>query len=86
VADDPESTSEGDIQMDYSSDQLCSPSIGEVTENYMQEIRSVSLVFDNLEYFTIWCLSISVSVELKKSYCMLCIDWEGLEERTINTQ
>jgi hypothetical protein len=64
VADDPESTGEGDIQPDYSSDQLCSPSIGEVTENYMQEIRSVYLLFDNPEYFTIWCLSISVSVEL----------------------
>ena len=56
---DPESAGEGDIQMDYSSDRLCSPSIGAVTENYMQEIRSLYLLFDNLEYFARWCLSIS---------------------------
>jgi hypothetical protein len=72
--------------MDYSSDQLCSPSIGAVIENYVQEIRSVYLLFDNLEYFTIRFLSIPVSVELKESYCMLYIDWEGLDEKTTDTQ
>jgi len=50
VADDPEPAGEGDIQRDYSSNQLCSPSIGAVTENYVQEIRSVYLLFDNLRW------------------------------------
>jgi hypothetical protein len=72
--------------MDYSSDQLCSPSIGAVTENYVQEIGSVHLLFDNLEYFTIWYLSIPVSVGLKESYCMLYIVWEGLDERITDIQ
>ena len=67
MADDPEPAGEGDIQMDYSSDQLCGWSIGAVTENCVQEIRSVYVLFDNLEYFTVWCLSIPVSAELKES-------------------
>jgi hypothetical protein len=67
VADDPEPAGEEDIQMAYSSAQLCGWSIGAVTKNDVQEIRSVYLLFDNLEYFTIWCHSIPVSVELKES-------------------
>jgi hypothetical protein len=31
---------EGDIQMEYSSDQLCSSNTGAVTKNYLQELRS----------------------------------------------
>jgi hypothetical protein len=33
--DDPEPADEGDIQMQYSSDKLYSPSIGAVTKNYL---------------------------------------------------
>jgi hypothetical protein len=33
--DDPEPVDEGDIQMEYSSDQLYDPSIGAVTKNYL---------------------------------------------------
>ena len=40
VADDLEPAG-GDIPMDYYSDQFCSPRIGAVTENYVQEIRAV---------------------------------------------
>jgi hypothetical protein len=52
----------------------------------VQEIRSVYLIFDNLEYFTICYLSVPVSVGLKESYGMLYIDWEGLDERTTDAQ
>jgi hypothetical protein len=31
--DDPEPVEEGDIQMEYSTDQLCSQSIGSVTKH-----------------------------------------------------
>ena len=40
VTDDPEPAG-GDIPVDYYSDQLCSPRIRAVTENYVQEIRAV---------------------------------------------
>ena len=40
VADDAEPAG-GGIPMGYYSDQLCSPRIGTVTENYMQEIKAV---------------------------------------------
>jgi hypothetical protein len=33
--DDPGPADEGDIQMEYSSDYLCKPSIGPVTNNYL---------------------------------------------------
>jgi hypothetical protein len=33
--DDPEPVGEGDIQMEYSSAQLCSPSIGRVTKHWL---------------------------------------------------
>ena len=39
--DTPEPAHEGDIQMEYSSNWLCSQSIGAVTKNYLQELRSV---------------------------------------------
>jgi hypothetical protein len=37
----PEAADEGDIQVEYYSDQLHSPSIGAVTKNYLYELRSV---------------------------------------------
>jgi hypothetical protein len=33
--DAPEPTAEGDIQLEYSSDYLCSPNTGAVTKNYL---------------------------------------------------
>ena len=33
--DDPEPTDKGDIQMEYSYDQLYSPNIAAVTKNYL---------------------------------------------------
>jgi hypothetical protein len=38
--DDPQPADEVDTQMQYSSDYLCSPSIGAVTKNHLQELRS----------------------------------------------
>ena len=38
--DDPEPADEGEIQMEYSYGQLYSPSIGVVTINYLQQLRS----------------------------------------------
>jgi hypothetical protein len=48
--------------------------------------RSVYLLFDNVEYFTVWYLSVTVNMGLKESYCMLYIDGEGLDERTTDSQ
>jgi hypothetical protein len=39
--DDLKPANEGDIEMEYSSDQLYSPSIGAVTNNYLYERRSM---------------------------------------------
>jgi len=38
--DDPQPADEEDMQMQYYSDYLCSPSIGAVTKNHLQELRS----------------------------------------------
>jgi hypothetical protein len=38
--DEPEPT-DGDIQTEFSTDYLYSPSFGEVTKNYLKELRSV---------------------------------------------
>jgi hypothetical protein len=39
--DGPEPAAERDIQIEYSSDKLCAPTIGTVTKNYLQELTSV---------------------------------------------
>jgi hypothetical protein len=37
--DAPEPAADGDIKLNYSSDYLCSPNIGTVTKNYLEELR-----------------------------------------------
>jgi hypothetical protein len=62
--DDSDPADKGDIQVEYSSDYLYSPSIGAVTKNDPKEHKSVSIVFDNLEYPIIQHLSSPVQVGL----------------------
>jgi hypothetical protein len=48
--DDPEPTEKGDIQMEYYSDQLYSPSKEAVAKNYLQDLRPVWVPPDNPEF------------------------------------
>jgi hypothetical protein len=57
--------------MECSSDLLRSQSIGAITKNYLQELRSGKILFDKLEYFIIWHLSGPAGAELIEFYCNL---------------
>lgn len=54
--DEPTPADKGDIQMEYSSDELHSPSKRAVTVNYLQELRSGHVPSGNPEYSVIWHL------------------------------
>jgi len=68
---DPEPVGEGDIQMEYSSDCLCSPSTRAITKYYLQELWSAEVPLDNLEYSVIQHLSCPVQLRLME-FCCIC--------------
>jgi len=45
---------------------LCSPSVVAVTEDYLYELRSEFVLFDNVEYVVIGYLSSPVGARLKE--------------------
>lgn len=51
--------------------QSHSPSIGEGTNNYLQELRSVQVLSDNTDYLIIWHLSSPVGAVLMQLHCIL---------------
>jgi hypothetical protein len=51
-----EPTREGDIQMEFCSDSLCSSNIGVLTKDYVSEHWSLQVLSDNPEYSLIWHL------------------------------
>jgi hypothetical protein len=65
---DPELADGGDIQMECSSPESCSPSIGIVTKKLPGISRSVQVLPDNLEYPIIWHLSSPMDAGLMKFY------------------
>jgi hypothetical protein len=67
--DVPEPAHKGDVQMEYYSDYLFSPNLGAVTKDYLYELKSVKVLFKNLEYLIIWQLFGPVGVKLMEFYC-----------------
>jgi len=47
---------------------MCSPSVVAVTEDYLYELRSELVLFDNVEYTVIGCLSSPTGAGLKEFY------------------
>ena len=72
--EDPEPVGEGDIQMEYSSNQLCSQNIGAVTKKYLLELRLVQVLSDSLVYLVIQHLSSPAWVGLME-FCCTCNKW-----------